>query len=49
MSAFEATKKNGEAVELRDALVELFERQNRSGRSDLSVIPVKFLLVAVSR
>ena len=49
MNAFEAAGKNGKARELRDALVQLFERQNRSGRSDLTVIPATFLRVTVSR
>ena len=48
MNAFEAAGKNGKARELRDALVQLFERQNRSGRSDLTVIPATFLRVTVS-
>ena len=49
MNAFDAAEKNGKARELRDALVGLFERQNQSGRSDLSVIPATFLRVTVSR
>jgi len=49
MNAFEATEKNGKAGELRDALVELFESQNQSGRSDLTVIPATFLRVTVAR
>jgi SAM-dependent methyltransferase len=49
MNAFDAAEKNGKALELRDALVELFARQNQSGRSDLTVIPATFLRVTVSR
>jgi hypothetical protein len=49
MNAFEAAEKNGKALELRDALVDLFERQNQSGRSDRTVIPATFLRVTVSR
>jgi len=49
MNAFDAADKNGKALELRDALVELFVRQNQSGRRDLTVIPATFLRVTVSR
>jgi len=49
MNAFEAAQKNGKALELRDALVDLFARQNQSGRSDLTSIPATFLRVTVSR
>jgi SAM-dependent methyltransferase len=49
MNAFDAAAKNGKALELRDALVDLFERQNQSGRRDLTVIPATFLRVTVSR
>jgi SAM-dependent methyltransferase len=49
MNAYDAAGKNGKAVELHAALVELFERQNRSGRSELTVIPATFLRVTVSR
>jgi len=49
MNAFDAAEKNGKAAELHDALVELFERENRSGRSDFTVIPATFLRVTVSR
>jgi SAM-dependent methyltransferase len=47
MNAFDAAGKNGKALELRDALVDLFARQNQSGRSDLTVIPATFLRVTV--
>lgn len=49
MNAFDAAEKNGKALELRDALVDLFARQNQSGRSDLTVIPATFLRVTVAR
>jgi len=49
MNAFDAADKNGKALDLREALVELFVRQNLSGRSDLTVIPATFLRVTVSR
>jgi SAM-dependent methyltransferase len=49
MNAFEAAEKNGKAGELRDALVDLFERQNQSARADAAVIPATFLRVTVSR
>jgi len=49
MNAFEAAAKNGKAVELRDGLVDLFARQNQSGRSDRTSIPATFLRVTVSR
>ena len=48
MNAFEAAQKNGKAAELRDALVDLFERQNQSGRTGFTEIPATFLLVTVS-
>jgi SAM-dependent methyltransferase len=49
MNAFEAAQKNGKANELRDALVDLFERQNQSGHSDSTEIPAIFLRVTVAR
>ena len=49
MNAFDAAEKTGKAPELRDALVELFERQNQSGQADTTVIPATFLRVTVSR
>ena len=49
MNAFEAAQKNGKAAELRDALVDLFERQNQSGRTGFTEIPATFLRVTVSR
>jgi len=49
MNAFEAAQKNGKAAELRDALVDLFERQNQSRHSGATEIPATFLRVTVSR
>jgi len=49
MNAFEAAAKNGKAAELSAALVDLFTRQNQSGRADTTVIPATFLRVTVSR
>jgi SAM-dependent methyltransferase len=49
MNAYDAAAKNGKADALHAGLVELFERQNQSGRSDLTVIPATFLRVTVSR
>ena len=49
MNAFEAAQKNGKAAELRDALVDLFERQNQSGYTEFTTIPATFLRVTVSR
>jgi SAM-dependent methyltransferase len=49
MNAFEAAQKNGKAAELRDALVNLFDRQNQSGRAGSTEIPATFLRVTVSR
>ena len=49
MNAFEAAHKNGKATELRDALVDLFERQNQSGHTEFTTIPATFLRVTVSR
>jgi len=49
MNAFAAAEKDGKAAELQAALVELFERQNQSGRTDVTVIPATFLRVTVER
>jgi SAM-dependent methyltransferase len=49
MNAFEAAQKNGKAAELRDALVDLFERQNQSGYTEFTTIPATFLRVTVAR
>jgi len=49
MNAYEAAQRNGKDGELHGALVDLFERQNRSGRADFTVIPATFLRVTVAR
>lgn len=49
MNAFEAAEKNGKAAELQRELVELFERENRSGSADTTSIPATFLKVTVVR
>jgi SAM-dependent methyltransferase len=49
MNAYDAAAKNGKAAELHAALVELFERENRSGGGEQTVIPATFLRVSVSR
>jgi len=49
MNAFEAAAKNGKDAELYSALVDLFTRENRSGRADSTLIPATFLQVTVSR
>jgi len=49
MNAYDAAAKNGKAAELHGALVDLFSRQNQSGRPDATVIPATFLRVTVSR
>jgi len=49
MNAFEAAQKDGRATELRAALVDLFDRQNQSGRTGFTEIPATFLRVTVSR
>jgi hypothetical protein len=48
MNAFEAADKNGRAEELQQELVELFTHQNRSGRSDSTIIPATYLRVTVN-
>jgi hypothetical protein len=49
MNAFEAAAKAGRAADLEKELVALFEKENRSGRKDATVIPATFLRVTVSR
>jgi len=49
MNAFEAAGRNGKAGALREALVDLFERQNQSAQAGATVIPATFLRVTVSR
>lgn len=48
MNAVEAAEKDGRAAELKAELLELFERQNGSGRSDLTAISAAFLRVTVA-
>lgn len=48
MNAFEAAEKSGRAEELQRELLELFERENRSGRGDATSIPATFLKVTVA-
>ena len=47
MNAFEAAEKNGKAEALQQELVELFERQNKSGKKDTTSIAATFLRVTV--
>jgi SAM-dependent methyltransferase len=48
MNAFEAAERNGRAGELQKELEDLFNRENKSGRSDVTSIPATFLRVTVS-
>jgi len=48
MNAFEAAEKNGRAGDLEKELVDLFNRENKSGRSDKTSIPATFLRVTVT-
>jgi len=48
MNAFEAAEKNGKAEALQQELVELFERQNKSGKKDTTSIAATFLRVTVN-
>jgi SAM-dependent methyltransferase len=48
MNAFEAAEKNGKAGDLQGELEELFRRQNKSGREDVTTIDANFLRVTVS-
>ena len=45
MNAFEAAEKNGKASELQRELEDLFNRQNKSGSSDTTLIPATYLRV----
>lgn len=49
MNAFEAARANGKESELEAELVELFEKQNRSGKADRTTIPATYLRVTVKR
>ncbi|HXU79627.1 MAG TPA: class I SAM-dependent methyltransferase [Methylomirabilota bacterium] len=48
MNAFEAAEKSGRGAELQKELEDLFARQNRSGREDVTSIPATFLRVTVA-
>jgi ubiquinone/menaquinone biosynthesis C-methylase UbiE len=48
MNAFDAAEKNGRAAELQKELEELFGRQNKSARNDVTTIPATFLRVMVA-
>src|SRR5215203_3330451 len=45
INAFEAAEKNGKASDLQRELEELFNRENKSGDSDTTLIPATFLRV----
>lgn len=49
MNAFDAAEKNGKAEALQSELQALFEAQNRSGRTDATIIPATFLRVTVTK
>lgn len=49
MNAFEAAEKNGKAGELQQELETLFNRENRSGSGDTTLIPATFLRVTAVR
>jgi ubiquinone/menaquinone biosynthesis C-methylase UbiE len=49
MNAFEAAAKNGKTDELQHELEALFNRENRSGHPDRTLIPATFLKVTVNR
>jgi ubiquinone/menaquinone biosynthesis C-methylase UbiE len=48
MNAFEAAEKAGRAESLEKELNELFERENRSGKRDVTSIPATFLRITVT-
>jgi SAM-dependent methyltransferase len=48
MNAFEAAEKGGRTEALADELNDLFERQNESGKKDVTSIPATFLRVTVT-
>jgi hypothetical protein len=49
MNAFDAAEKAGREAALERELVELFEKENRSGKKDVTSIAATFLRVTVSR
>jgi len=49
MNAFDAARANGKEKELEAELVELFEKENRSGEPNRTVIPATYLRVTVQK
>jgi SAM-dependent methyltransferase len=49
MNAFDAAGKNGKEAELQQELEDLFNRQNKSGNNETTLIPATFLKVTVAR
>ena len=49
MNAFEAAEKNGRASDLKKELDDLFRRENKSGRDDVTYISAAFLRITVGR
>lgn len=49
MNAFDAARSNGKENELEAELVELFEKENRSGEQNRTVIPATYLRVTVTK
>jgi hypothetical protein len=49
MNAFEAAEKNGRAGDLKKELDDLFRRENKSGRDDVTYISAAFLRITVGR
>lgn len=49
MNAFDAARANGKEKELEAELVELFEKENRSGEPDRTIIPATYLRVTVTK
>jgi ubiquinone/menaquinone biosynthesis C-methylase UbiE len=48
MNAFEVAEKNSKAADLQQELEDLFNRQNKSQRADMTSIPATFLQVTVA-
>ena len=48
MNAFEAAEKNGKSEELQKELNDLFNKENRSGSDNSTVIPATYLRVTVN-
>jgi len=49
MNAFDAARSNGKEKELEAELVDLFEKENRSGEHNRTVIPATYLRVTVKK